>query len=76
MPPKRTNSNFTNKKYPTPQIFQLVVGIFISINPPLIQRSTSEASPSLLHRYSIETMDYVWSIYGVCMEYLKRKNRL
>ena len=43
---------------------------------PFILRSTSEASPSLLHRYSIETMDYRWIIDGQSMDYLKRKSGL
>ena len=48
----------------------------VSVNLPLILRSTSEASPSLLHRYSIETMDYRWIIDGQSMDYLKRKSGL
>ena len=43
--------------------------------PPLKLRRCYISCPSVLHRYSIETMEHVWSIYGVCMEYLRRKNR-
>ena len=31
----------------------------------------SYVPPSLVHRYSIETMDHRWSIDGVSMEYLR-----
>ena len=46
------------------------MGIFISINPPLILRSTSEASPSHVHRFSIVTPSKRWTMYGVSMEYV------
>ena len=37
------------------------------------QGCKSEVSPSHLHRYSIETMEYRWIIDGVSMDYLRRK---
>ena len=36
----------------------------------------SIVTPSLLHRYSIETMDLIWSNDGVAMKYLWRKRGL
>ena len=41
-----------------------------SLFPPCF----SYVAPSLVHRYSIETMDYRWSNDGVSMEYLRRKS--
>ena len=35
---------------------------------------SSIARPSILHRFSIETMDLLWSCYGVTMEYLRRNS--
>ena len=40
---------------------------------PMKQGCKSEASPSLLHRFSIKTMEYRWSIDGLSMDYLRRK---
>ena len=34
----------------------------------------SIACPWFHHRYYIETMDLIWSYYGVTMEYLRRKS--
>ena len=45
-----------------------------SIVTPLFLRSTSVTTPSLVHRCSIETMDYRWIIDGLLMDYLRRKS--
>ena len=47
--------------------------VFFGYIPKMFRRSSIDI-PLILHRYSIETMDYVWSIYGVCMEYLRWNN--
>ena len=38
---------------------------------PKMFRCSSIARPSLVHHFSIETMDLLWSWYGVTMEYLR-----
>ena len=52
---------------------QLKVACYL-ISIPLKIIDISITLPSQLHRYSIETMDLIWSYYGVAMEYLRRKN--
>ena len=41
---------------------------------PLFLRGWSITAPSLLHRWSIVSMEYRWTNDGVTMEYLRRKN--
>jgi hypothetical protein len=43
---------------------------------PLFFRFSSVVAPSLLHRLSIETMDYRWIIDGLSMDYLRRKSEV
>ena len=45
-----------------------------SIVTPLFLRPSSALPPLLLHRFSIETMDYRWIIDGLLMDYLRRKS--
>ena len=43
-----------------------------SVLPSLFLRCCSIASPSLVHRYSIVSMDNRWIIDGLLMDYLRR----
>ena len=56
------------------QIMQRNHPRLFSIVTPLFLRYCSIACPSLLHRCSIETMDYRWIIDGLLMDYLRRKS--
>ena len=71
--------NFEHENHETNEIY---LCDFLSPNPPLflftcsfrplLVRSYSIATPSLLHRYSIETMDNRWIIDGLLMDYLMK----
>ena len=49
---------------------RIFLWVFFGYIPKMFLCS-SIARPSLVHRYSIETMDLLWSWYGVTMEYLR-----
>ena len=49
---------------------RIFLWVFFGYIPKMFLCS-SIARPSILHRFSIETMDYRWSIDGVSMEYLR-----
>ncbi len=71
--------NFEHENHKTNEIY---LCDFLSPNPPmflfscsfrpLLVRSYSIATPSLLNRYSIETMDNRWIIDGLLMDYLMK----
>ena len=71
--------NFEHENHETNEIYLCE---FPSPYPPLflfscsfrtlLVRSYSIATPSLLHRNSIETMDYRWIIDGLLMDYLMK----
>ena len=54
------------------QIMQENHPCLFSIVTPLFLRSSSVTAPSLVHRYSIVSMDNRWIIDGLLMDYLRR----